>query len=168
MAQETYPKVAALALSLIVLIAALLPLPVATWGLTVTGGISSRLCYPLLHATLLHALLNVWCLLSVVFVYRVRLSTLCWAYVAAVCIPTVCLSASPTVGLSCAIFFLFGAVTWRTERRLYFTSWIIFYVVAGCLLPGTNGLAHVWGYATGLIYGLLNTPIQWIKRSHNS
>ncbi len=157
-----------MALSLVVLALSWLPLPVADWGLTSAGGCTPRLAYLWLHATPLHAVVNVWCLLSIVFTYRLHLSSLLWALLSAMLLPACCLAPEPTVGLSGAIYFLFGRVTWMTSRRLYFTSWILAYLALSWLLPGTNGWAHAWGYACGLVYGLLNTPLVWIKKSNKS
>jgi membrane associated rhomboid family serine protease len=168
MASEKITQVASLAIGLVCITASLLPLPVADWGLTRDGGLTARLTYSLLHANLLHALLNVWCLLSVVIIYRLSPAGLFWGWVVAAAVPSCCLSLHPTVGLSCIVYFLFGRAAWLAQRRTYYNIWMVFFILPGLFLPGINGRVHVWGYLCGLLYGLLNTPIAWIKRSHDS
>ena len=49
--------------------------------------ILARLAYSFFHASLIHALINCWCLLSIVFIYDVSISYLALAYAIAVTFP---------------------------------------------------------------------------------
>lgn len=136
------------------------------WGVTRDCDIIGRLCYPWVHASLLHALVNVWCLMSVVFIYDVSLGRLLTAYIIAVCVPGFALSDVPTVGLSTVCYALMGSLSFEVRRKAYFQSWMAFYIGIGFLFPSVNAIIHVYGYMAGLIVGLLNAPMPWLRRSN--
>lgn len=123
-------------------------------------GLPCRLLYPLHHANLLHATLNAWCLLSVIFIYEIPLFRLILAYIAAVCVPSFCLSDIPTVGLSCIVFVLFGSISFEVKRKAYYQLWMLAYLVAGFFLPNTNALVHLYCYLAGVAVALVNKPIK--------
>lgn len=144
----------------------MLPLPVQQWGLTRDGDLLARLCYPLLHASLLHALINVWCLLGCAMCFPLHIFDLVMAMVCAWCVPEVCLFAdAATVGLSVAVYFLLGRITWLVRRRRRYLAFLSLYLLVSILLPASNGWAHLYGFVCGLIYGFVNTPLSWIKQS---
>lgn len=122
-------------------------------------GVLPRLAYPFFHAGLLHAVLNAWCLLCVVFVYDVSWRMMLLAYAAAVSVPALLLGGgAPTVGLSGVVFFLFGALSFSVARKLYYQAWMLAFLVLGFLHPHTNGALHLWCYAAGFLVALLNCP----------
>ncbi len=123
-------------------------------------GLRSRLLYPFFHVSIIHALLNAWCMLSVVFIYNVSLSRLSFSYAVALSIPGYCLSAIPTVGLSGLVFALFGSLSFEVKRRLYYQSWMAAYLAIGFLFPNTNAWVHLYCYIIGLVWALLNKPIK--------
>ena len=119
-----------------------------------------RLLYPFFHANILHASLNAWCLLSVVFLYDISILRLNLSYLAAVSVPSFMLSDIRTLGMSGIVFFLFASISFEVQRKIYYQSWMIFYLALGFLLPNTNGMIHMYCYVLGLFYALLNKPIQ--------
>lgn len=119
-----------------------------------------RLLYPFFHANILHASLNAWCLLSVVFLYDISILRLNLSYLAAVSVPSFMLSDIPTLGMSGVVFFLFASISFEVQRKAYYQSWMFFYLALGFLLPNTNGMIHMYCYVLGLFYALLNKPIQ--------
>lgn len=121
---------------------------------------TSRLLYPFYHANILHATLNAWCLLSVVFIYDITIWRLLLMYIIATLIPDFCLSTVPTVGLSGVIFALFGSISFNVERKLHYQLWMLAYLVAGFLLPNTNALLHLYCYIGGVAVAILNKPIK--------
>lgn len=123
-------------------------------------GLCSRLLYPFFHAGIIHALLNVWCMVSVVFIYDVSLSRLIFGYITALSIPTCCLSVVPTVGLSGLVFVLFGSISFEVGRKLYYQLWMTTYLVIGFLFPNTNACVHLYCYIVGLLVALLNKPVK--------
>lgn len=123
-----------------------------------------RVLYPFFHAGLLHAALNAWCLLSIVFVYDVSIWRLLMAYVVAVTMPVDTLGRflsldSPTVGLSGMVYFLFGSISFSVARKGYFQFWMFFYLAIGFIMPNTNAWLHLYCYVAGLLVALLNKPI---------
>lgn len=154
-------KVSALILAILVLCLALQG--VKDWyavGIYTGCGLCCRLSYPFCHVGIVHALLNAWCLLSVVFIYDISLSRLCLAYIISVFIPSICLSATPTVGLSGVVFALFGSISFEVERKAYYQLWMLAYLVAGFLFPNTNALVHLYCYMAGGVVALLNKPVK--------
>ena len=140
--------------------------------------ILARFAYPFFHASLLHALVNCWCLLSLVFYYDVSLCYLLIAYVAAVTFPVGILAAVvpaasaagvPTVGLSAVIFALLGMVSFQAKRKALLHSFVLSSIAFGYLLhvicsvcgyaiATPNSTLHLYGYVAGLIVGFLNSP----------
>ena len=120
--------------------------------------------YPFFHASFLHAAVNVWCLLSIVFIHDVSLWRLLAAYVAAVLVPGFLLSDVPTVGLSCVCYFLLGSLLFEVERKMWFLFCMAIYIAVGFLLPSVNALVHLYGYLAGLMVGMLNAPLSCFRR----
>lgn len=121
--------------------------------------LSCRALYPFYHTGLLHALLNAWCLLSIVFIYNITLWRLALAYAIAVFIPSLCLSYIPTVGLSGVVFVLFGSISFEVQRKAYYQLWMLAYLAAGFLFPNTNAWVHLYCYIAGGAVALLNKPV---------
>lgn len=74
-------------------------------------GPGCRMSYPFYHVNIIHAALNAWCLLSVVFIYNVSLWRLVFAYISAVSVPVLCYpifqrSDFQDLYLSCSVLFL--------------------------------------------------------------
>lgn len=131
-----------------------------TVGLSSGCGIECRMLYPFYHAGILHALLNVWCMLSIVFIYNVSMWRLLIAYFIAVTIPDFCISAVPTVGLSGVIFALYGSISFEVSRKTYFQLWMVTYLALGFMFPNTNAWLHLYCYLTGLMVALVNKPVR--------
>ncbi len=119
-----------------------------------------RMLYPFFHANLLHVTLNVWCLLSVVFIYDVSLWRLFFAYAIAVATPSCFLMDTPTVGLSGVVYVLFGTISFEVRRKLYYQLWMFFYVVIGFFFPNTNTWIHLYCYLAGCVVALFNKPVK--------
>lgn len=129
-------------------------------GIFTGCGPGCRLSYPFCHANMIHAALNAWCLLSVVFVYKVSLLRLAFAYMAAVSVPAFCLSSVPTVGLSGLVFALFGSISFEVGRKVYYQLWMLAYLASGFLFPCTNAWVHLYCYFAGCLIALLNKPVK--------
>lgn len=122
--------------------------------------LSCRFLYPFYHANLLHVALNVWCFLSVIFMYDISLFRLTLAYIIAISIPSFCLSDIPTVGLSGVVYALFGSISFEVQRKVYYQLWMFAYIILGFLSHNTNGWVHLYCYTAGVIIALLNKPIK--------
>lgn len=153
-------KIGSLTIAVIVL--CILPINVdwAKVGIYTGCDLSCRLLYSFFHANILHAIMNVWCLLSVVFIYNIKLWLLITSYVIAVSIPTFCLTPTPTVGLSGMVFALFAMLSFSVARKLYYQSWMIAYLVIGFLMPNVNAYLHLYCYIIGFGVALLTKPIK--------
>lgn len=154
-------KISALIISILVFCLALQH--VDNWeavGIYSGCGLTCRVLYTFYHANLLHALLNAWCLLSVVFIYDTSVWRLLIAHIIACTIPAICLSDIPTVGLSGVVFALFGSISFEVERKAYYQLWMLAYLVVGFLFPNTNAWVHLYCYIVGLLVALLNKPVK--------
>ena len=126
---------------------------------------SARLLYPFFHASLLHALINGWVLLAIVFRYDITIHRLLLAYAVAASVPADTLAwiaptmRIPTVGLSAIVFFLLGSISFQVRRKAYFHSWMAFYLIIGWIMPGLNATLHLYSYLLGFVVALLNKPI---------
>lgn len=133
-------------------------------GICCSCPLSNRLFYPFFHAGFLHAVLNAWCLLSVVFIYDVSYLRMLFAYVVAVTMPVDTLGTflsldSPTVGLSGVVYALFGTISFEVARKRYFQFCMLFYIALGFLFPNTNAWLHLYCYLCGFAFACLNKPI---------
>ena len=147
-------------------------------GIFTGCGLGCRMLYPFYHANLLHATLNAWCLLSVIFIYDISLWRFTLAYIIAVGVPSFCLSIiaisfpvdalaclgvevlDPTVGLSGVVFAIFGSISFEVQRKAYYQLWMLAYLVAGFFFPNTNALVHLYCYLAGGAVALLNKPVK--------
>lgn len=155
-------------------------IPIGKLGICPGCPLYARLLYSFFHASIPHAIINSWCLLSIVFVYDVPMAYLVSAYIIAVTFPASHFSfvishlggnaAAPTVGLSAVCFALLGMVSFQAKRRRFFHAWVLsFIVVCGFLLPllcsvcgytiaTPNNILHIYSYVAGLMVGFLNSP----------
>lgn len=133
-------------------------------GICSSCPLSGRLLYPFFHAGFVHAVLNAWCLLSIIFIYEVSYWRMFFAYVVAVTMPVDTLGTflsldSPTVGLSGVVYALFGTISFEVARKRYFQLWMLFYIGVGFIFPNTNAWLHLYCYLCGFLFALLNKPI---------
>ena len=152
-------KITSLVVSLLVVVLLFADRPLSSVGISAGCDITGRLLYSFYHVNVIHAALNVWCLLSVVFLYDVSIWRMLLSYIAAVTIPSFMLSDMPTVGLSAVVFFLFASISFEVCRKLYYQSWMLFYLIAGFFFPNTNATVHLYCYVCGMLYALLNKPV---------
>lgn len=152
-------KIAAIIIGVAIILLPLLVSP--DWnaiGIYAGCSLQGRLLYSFFHANILHAALNAWCLLSLVFIYDITKWRLLLAYMVAVLAPTT--TALPTVGLSAVVFVLLGSISFEVLRKWYFQAWMLFYIVIGFLFPNTNAWLHLYCYMAGLVVALLNKPVR--------
>lgn len=126
--------------------------------------ILQRIGYSVFHASFIHAAVNAWCFVSILFLYDVSWWKMLFAYVIAVAVPDFVLSTTPTVGLSAVCFALLGMVAFQVKRKLYYNGCMALYIALGFLFPLVNGWLHLYSYVAGLLVGFLNMPIPCRKR----
>lgn len=128
-------------------------------GVSPGCNILQRLGYSFFHASLIHAAINAWCLISILFLYDVAWWHIVMAYLIATIAPDVVLSSTPTVGLSAVCFALLGMIAYQVKRKLYYNCCMAIYIALGFLFPLVNGWLHLYCYAAGLFVGFINMPI---------
>ena len=154
-------KTTGLLIALFIILSAMIYVP--DWkvvGVSHGCGIAQRLGYSLFHASIIHACINAWCLLSILFLYDVTWKRILLAFIIAIVVPDFVLSSTPTVGLSAVCFALLGMIAFDVKRKLYYNGCMAAYIVLGFLFPFVNGWLHLYSYVAGLLVGLLNMPIQ--------
>lgn len=165
MVRQKDAKIAALLTAVVIILNSFTYVP--DWSIVgVSGGspLATRIVYSFFHASPVHAVVNAWCLLCIVFLYDVSIWRLLTAYIVAVVVPGFLLSDMPTVGLSCVCYFLLGSLIFEVKRKLYFMSCMALYIAVGFLFPSVNAVIHVYGYLAGLLVGLLNAPVSCFRR----
>ncbi len=158
-------KVAGLLIALFVLVSALICVP--DWnavGISRGCGDLQRLGYSFFHASFIHAAVNAWCFISILFLYEITWRRMAVAYIIAVAVPEFVLSSVPTVGLSAVCFALLGSIAFQVKRKLYYNGCIALYIALGFFFPLVNGWLHLYSYVAGLFVGFINMPIPCRKR----
>jgi len=162
--------------------------PIESVAIAPHCGIFQRLAYSFFHASMLHCVVNCWCLLSVVFAYRVSLWSLLLAYLTAILYPidtitavansslfTLHSSLTGTVGLSAVCFSLLGQIAFQVQHKLHYQLCILLFIAYGYILPWAcsvcgyaiatpNNLLHIYSYVVGLLVGFLNSPAPWQRK----
>ena len=168
MVREKNAKIASLALSAVIIIISIIHIDVNSVGIYAGAPWYKHLSYHFFHASALHALMNAWCLLCVVFRYDVSLWAIISAFVIASLYPADTLYSIftldsltiPTIGLSGVCYALMGYIAFKVARKAYYHLWLAFYIVIGFLFPNVNGWVHLYCYVVGLLVGYLNKPIK--------
>lgn len=165
MVREKKAKTSSLIIAVVIILGSFIYVP--DWSVIgVAKGCTfiAWLGYSLFHVSFVHALVNAWCLLSIVFLYDISIWRLLTAYIVAVFVPEFLLSDVPTVGLSCVCYTLLGSLIFEVKRKLYFQFCLALYIAVGFLFPAINAVIHIYGYLAGLMVGLLNAPLSCFKR----
>ena len=162
MVQETLSRASSLALAAIVMfIYAFIDISPEDVGIMQGVTFCNRLTYSFFHASFLHAFMNVWCLLSVVFMYPISIWSLLLAFGVAASVPVDTFAFTiPTIGLSGVCFALMGRISFMVRRKWYYQAWLWFYIFLGFLFPNTNGWLHLYCYLMGVLIGFLNKPLK--------
>lgn len=164
MVRRTEAKISALVLSAAVLVLSLVNVNADMVGIAREGAPIARFIYPFFHANIFHAMLNAWCLLTMIFMYDMRLWHMVVAYVISISVPSVFLSTTPTVGLSGVCFSMMGILTFIVMRKWFFFLWCAAAIGIGFLLsPIVSARLHFYCYVAGLLIGFLNYPCIWRK-----
>lgn len=165
MVREKNAKTASLIVAVVILLSSFVYVP--DWSVVgVAKGcpLIARFGYSIFHVSFIHALVNVWCLLGVVFLYDISVWRLLAAYTIAVFVPEFILSDVPTVGLSCVCYAPLGSLTFEVKRKIYFQLCMVLYIAVGFFFPSVNAAIHIYGYLAGLVVGLLNAPLPCFKK----
>lgn len=164
MVRRKKTKIATLVLSLVIVVLSLCPVDYNAVGLHQGCSMAARMVYPFFHANVFHALVNVWCLLSLVFYYDLSAPKILTAYLIAVTVPPSLLTthysllfapSANTIGFSGVCFALMGLALFTEKRKVYFNAWVCAFISLGFLFPNVNGVLHWYCYFAALFVGLL-------------
>lgn len=159
MVRRKNAKTTALILTILLPLIHLLPIDPHCIGLYEGSPAFAGFSYQFFHASWPHLLINVWCLLSLVFTYDLSMWNLFWAYLISAAISIVPIHcAVPTIGLSGFCFALIGIAGFSVRNKLLYHTWTIATILIGLLFSGVNAPLHLFCYLAGLFVGWLNKP----------
>nr|DAW60648.1 MAG TPA: Rhomboid protease GlpG [Caudoviricetes sp.] len=119
----------------------------------------NRLFYPLFHANLIHAILNIFCILQLAFYYRMSRWYLLASYIIAVTAPSSLIEG--TLGFSGVIFAALGLYSMIVTRGWVIAAHVALYCSLTAFFSCVNTLLHLYCYAVGFVCSLLITEKQW-------
>ncbi len=160
MVQRKFEKTAGIVIAALILIEASIFSPVS-FGLSLHHGssIAARFLYPLLHASFFHALVNAWCMLSIIFFYPVSWQNIGAAWIISAMAPPFTISDIPTIGLSAICFALLGMLVFKVAHKWLFIFYIAPYLLLGFFIPYINAALHLFAFCAGAFAGLFTAPI---------
>lgn len=132
-------------------------------GVSLTSPMVNRFVYSFFHASVWHCLANLFCYYQILHYYLPSWRIILLSYIVAVSVPDFVLTELPTVGMSAMIYALIGCITFYVQRKVYYISWVLFYILIGFFFPNVNALAHLYAYCVGSLYSLLTAPLCRMK-----
>lgn len=165
MVSQKITKIASLVIALFVLISPFIS--VDDWGVVGVASNSpliNRLFYHFFHASFIHAVVNAWCLISVVFLFNISFARFASAFIIASVVPGLFLSDIPTVGLSCVCFALLGLISFFTAKPLYWIAYFFSLIAIGSFFSGVNAAIHLYGFVAGIVGALFSSPLSCLIR----
>lgn len=169
MVHQKNAKTTALAAVLIILTLCTFSVSASSVGISAYhASMFQRIVYPFFHAGIIHALMNVWVFLCIVFYYNTPLWKILAAYIIAVTFPITTLYSmfgveylsDYTVGLSGVCFALAGSISFNVQRKLYWQFCMAATIGFGFFFPCVNAVLHLYCYIVGLLIGILDMPIK--------
>lgn len=157
-------KLFSLGLSVIlVIVAVAAEIDVASLGIGVNTPFVNRFWYQFLHAHWLHALCNVWALLTLMFLFNVKDWQLLVAYIISAMVPGFMLCFTPAVGLSGLIYAVVGLIAFERSCTTLWLALTVVPILAGYLIPFFAASVHLWCFVVGLVVTAMITPFETIR-----
>lgn len=150
--QKTIGKIVALILSVIIIVIHLFQTDFHLVGIYEGGREYARFVYQFFHASWWHLVVNVWVLLSVAFFFNISVCQMIIAYIVSATTPIYW--SLPVVGLSGAIYFLLGSISFDVRNRYLHQAWMWIFLAIGFFTTGSAGGLHLYCYVIGLFYAL--------------
>lgn len=120
-------------------------------GIGAGSSVAARMCHPLFHAGVAHAMVNVYVLWQLVFFFPLRMRHLLLAYAVACLCPWQCAVwpeyGAHALGLSGVVYGLMGWVMPETRHRSRFNVVVAVWMVLGMLTGQMAVGLHLWCYA---------------------
>lgn len=135
-------------------------------GIYTNCNLIGRFSYHFFHVNLLHSMINVWCLLSIVFIYDIVIKHISLAYIIASTIPINLIGSAiptlntPTIGLSAIIFVLYGLLSFSVVKKLMYQGYMLFFLAVGFFVPNVSAVIHLYCYLVGCLLSLFNHLIK--------
>ena len=137
-------------------------LAVAYWsGLPLSLGLSAqsqwytRLTYMLLHGNVIHLLLNIYAIMTMLFLCRVKLLQIIAAFVIAIAVPYC--GEVPLVGISTFIYALLGMIIMDSDSWKYLLLTNLAVISFSVVLNNISFIAHIDCFALGVIVGFISS-----------
>ena len=164
---EKTTKTLALALAIIFISLTALHNAKPSLALSNTSPCYTRITYQFIHANILHAIINSWCLLALVFKNNLSFTQLTTAFIIAAAIPAPLISHTPIVGASGICFASIGIITLKVKRKLLIFTYTMAVIAAGSIFSKAAVTLHLYCYITGIITAIFTTPVNIIKGKAN-
>lgn len=143
-------KILSFVLSAVIIVVSLLDIDISHYALSPLNSPLGNLSYHFFHVNVFHAITNVWCLLGIVFFYKVRVRDFIIAFAVAASIPTQ-LCIAPSVGLSGMLYALMGLIMPQVSRKIYFISWFAVWNILALIIGGSAVEVHTYCFAVALL-----------------
>lgn len=115
-----------------------------------------RYTYPVFHANIFHALINLVVLRQCIRIHKADCNIIAF-YIIAVSYPFP--ADKPIMGLSGIIYAYMAYIAPLVKNKLKYNLTIAVYLAIGLLIPGMASGVHIYCYAMGLLWGYLNAPL---------
>jgi len=179
-AENNEAKVASLAIAsttiLVSVVLSVMDISPCAYG--IGGGMPwwHMLSYHMFHANILHAVLNSYCLLSIVFLMGENLRHIILSYIIASTYPVSVIHYlsgidAVTVGMSGMCFAMLGIASWRSTAKMRYHLWIFGFISLGVAIPWVmsalmgkdvahlDNPLHIYTYAIGVLTGYIERCI---------
>lgn len=147
----------------VVILTILYFLPIDIKSVALGGGNPfAHVLYQNFHGSIFHLLCNVWVLLSFVFNANIHWSKLLFAYILSATYPVELLPPTlPIIGLSGMLYVLLGWYALNPPTimgKLRYQLYVAIFLLVGLLYPNVCVGIHLYCYALGLIFAVINYP----------
>lgn len=120
-----------------------------------TSNFVTRITYILLHGNVFHLVMNVYCMLSIIFLSFPKKTDVFMSFLIAFFIPDYFIGESNIVGISVMLFAFTGILVMRSTEWKRFFLFNLAVVVCGALIPKIAFMPHLWGFSCGCLYGII-------------
>lgn len=153
MRKDTSQKYTALIIGIFAIILALWqPMQWRMVGIYDNSPIWHRITYHFFHANILHAVINVWCMLACVFIAKLSWRQILMAFIIACFAPAE--YKIPTIGLSGVCYAMLGIISVYAKKQLAYHAYITFCIALTWmfLADKVNNPLHLYCYLAGITY----------------
>jgi len=153
-------KSLSLTLTLILTLSYLLPThqQAIDLSLTSTSPCWTRITYMFIHANPAHLIINLFSLLSLVFLANARLTQFLLSALISTTIPAAIIADTPTCGISALNFALTGIIVMHSPRWPRFMIINIIFIIPTYFMPHIASSIHLYALIAGALITYITTP----------